>query len=269
MIYCVWYPSGGFGHFINAVVSLHGANFARPNADTVKFNNNGNSHALDLIAPKYSKNLNNYSFNFLPNYNYSVLIDNGINDEGTEFLKIFDNSTVIKLCYSDVSWPIVSHTMIVKAMESTVVQEMPLSEWAATSPWIVREKYFLYLRDHQLRHMWKPTMNTMPVLIENMLDYNVLKYTLELAGIVLEDFTELWQAWYTKNIQYFTPVLRGQSIINSLKNNINQDLSDITDAWEQAVIYYFIWLEFKQEVPHNDFANFFKNTNEIKQWLTL
>ena len=102
-----------------------------------------------------------------------------------------------------------------------------------------------------------------------MLDYHVLKSTLELAGIVLEDFTELWQVWYTKNIQYFTPVLRSQSIIISLKNNINQDLSDITDIWEQAVIYYFIWLEFNQEVPHNDFANFFKNTNEIKQWLTL
>lgn len=269
MIYCVWYPSGGFGHFINAVLSLYGTNFARPNATAVKFNNDGNSHALDLIAPKYSKNLNNYNFNFLPNYNYSVLIDNGINDEGTEFLKIFPDSVVIKLCYSDMSWPIVSKTMIEKAMRSSVIQEMPLGDWPTTEPWAVREKYFLYLRDHQLRHMWEPTKTAVPVLIENMLDYHVLKSTLELAGVVLEDFTELWQAWYTKNIQYFTPVLRSQSIITSLKNNINQDLSDITDIWEQAVIYYFIWVEFNQEVPHNDFANFFKNTNEIKQWLTL
>ena len=90
MIYCIWYPSGGFGHFINAVLSLYGTNFARPRVNTVEFNNDGNSHAVELIAPKYLKNLNNYSFNFLPNYNYSVLIDNGINDEGTKFLKILE-----------------------------------------------------------------------------------------------------------------------------------------------------------------------------------
>ena len=30
MIYCVWYPSGGFGHFINAVISLYGVDFKRP-----------------------------------------------------------------------------------------------------------------------------------------------------------------------------------------------------------------------------------------------
>jgi hypothetical protein len=102
-----------------------------------------------------------------------------------------------------------------------------------------------------------------------MLNYQLLKSNLELTGVVLEDFKELWQEWYTKNIGYIAPVLRSQSIIDSLKNNINQDLSDITDMWDQAVVYYFIWLEFNQEVPHNDFPNFFKNTTEINQWLNL
>ena len=30
MIYCVQYPSGGFGHFINAILTLHGVEFVRP-----------------------------------------------------------------------------------------------------------------------------------------------------------------------------------------------------------------------------------------------
>jgi hypothetical protein len=43
----------------------------------------------------------------------------------------------------------------------------------------------------------------------------------------------------------------------------SSDLTHITDIWTQAVVYYYIWLEFGIEVPHNDFANFFTNTDQI------
>ena len=33
MIYCVWYPSGGFGHFINAVLTLYSKDFEVPHND--------------------------------------------------------------------------------------------------------------------------------------------------------------------------------------------------------------------------------------------
>ena len=52
MIYCVWYPSGGFGHFINAVLTLHGEDFVSPKNQLI-FSKNGDSHNLDLIVPKY------------------------------------------------------------------------------------------------------------------------------------------------------------------------------------------------------------------------
>jgi hypothetical protein len=73
MIYCVWYPSGGFGHFINAVLTLHGENFARPKKQQYSFSSSGDSHQLELAAPKFFKNPNNYSFDFDSTLNYSVL----------------------------------------------------------------------------------------------------------------------------------------------------------------------------------------------------
>ena len=43
----------------------------------------------------------------------------------------------------------------------------------------------------------------------------------------------------------------------------SDDLTHITDIWSQAVIYYYIWLKYNVEVPHNDYANWFTNTKEI------
>ena len=112
MIYCIWYPSGGFGHFVNAVISLHGDNFVRPK-NKLEFSDNGDSHLLDLTAPKYFHD-NKYNFTFDDNVNYSVLIDNGINNEGVKFLENFPSAKVIKMCYTDNTWPVIAKTMIDK-----------------------------------------------------------------------------------------------------------------------------------------------------------
>lgn len=269
MIYCVWYPSGGFGHFINAVLTLHGHGFARPLVNNLTFSKTGDSHQLPLVAPKYYKDPETYRFIFNPDLHYSVLIDNGINNEGKKFVTFFPNSTIIKICYSNVSWPIVARTMIDKALKSTINHELSTVEWGHNEDWAVREKYFLFLKDHNLQYAWKSESITNNLLIEDLLDYQQLDCWLKAIGIDCQKFNELWDHWYENNKHYFLPVLTCQNIINNIKNNTNQDLSEITDVWTQAVLYYFLWIEFGQEVPHNDYANFFKDTSEIKQCLNL
>lgn len=144
MIYCIWYPSGGFGHYINAIVSLHGKNFCRPKSNLI-FSDVGDSHHLDLIAPKYFKDPDVYQVNFDSTLNYSVLIDNGINNEGKRFKNFFpENTTVIKIGYDNWSWPIVARTMIVKALQSSFEAEVNISpeQWNTNDAWALREKYF-------------------------------------------------------------------------------------------------------------------------------
>lgn len=271
MIYCIWYPSGGFGHFINGMLSLHGENFKRPIAKDIKFSSTGNSHALDLIAPKYYLDPEHYSFDFDPSYNYSVLVDNGINNEGQKFKSFFPTAQTIKICYDDISWPVVARTMIDKAMRSSISKEIVVddSKWNSNSPWELREKYFLFLRDHPLRQQWKPSLEDANLLINDMFEYNQLVSKINNAGIPLTDCKSLWDQWFQNNEKYIKPVIDAQSIINNLKNNLNLDLSSITDVWNQAVLYYFLWITFEKEVPHNDYANFFKDTDTIQEWLTL
>lgn len=261
MIYCIWYPSGGFGHFVNAVLSLHGNNFVRP-ANQLAFSNNGNSHSLKLSAPKYFHD-KPYNYNFLPDVNYSVLVDNGISNEGDKFLETFPEAKIIKMCYDDRSWPVIAKTMIDKAMKSSIEEELDVSSWMTDEPWARREKYFLFLRDHSLRSKWRESEGCINVNIANLTDYDNFKQLLTSNGIILSSFRNIWSEWAQHNFQYFISIRAAQNIIEQIKNNNSVDLSMITDIWTQSVIYYYIWLEFKVEIPHNDYAEWVSNSDII------
>lgn len=265
MIYCVWYPSGGFGRFINGLLTLHGDGFKRPQ-NKIKFSATGDSHNLDLVAPKYTEN---YDYEFDSNYNYSVLVDLGINSISRNFIQEFSGAQVIKLCYTDKTWPVVAKTMIIKAMKSEVESEITLdpTAWSSNEVWAQREKYFLFLRDHHLRTAWKPEPGINCILVESLINYHELKDLVELAGPKLTEFKDLWSQWYVSNKKYFVPIAKAQHVIDMIKSSEDINLTSITDVWDQAVIYYFIWLEFGKEVPHNDFENFFKDVEQIRTWI--
>lgn len=264
MIYCVWYPSGGFGHFVNAILSVYGENFERPKG-VLKFSSSGDSHDLDLVVPKYYKHhwLGNYKFD--ANKNYSVLVDNGINDETDSFKSVFPTATVIKICYDQWHWPIVAGTLIYKAMKSTTEKQLPTTEWSVDEPWARREKYFLFLKDHVLKNAWRPS-NDNSILIEHMLDYN--KFYKELSKFaILKPFESVWLQWKLANSKYIVPVETAAIAMEHIELNRRYNLRQVTDIWEQAIIYYFFYCKFGIEVPHNDFANWIDSTDELRALL--
>lgn len=258
MIYCVWYPSGGFGHFVNSILNSFGHNFVKPNRQA-KVSADGKFHNQELVAPTYFHNQKHYQFDFDCDKNYSVLVDNGINNEGEDFRKVFPNAKIIKLCYSNWSWPVIAKTMIVKAMNSSIEHELPLknNEWSTSDDWAVREKYFLFLRNHPLRHSWRPDNQDYVIFLEDLLDYEKLK---NLLPVSVEDFQNHWQLWYQYNYKYFEPVVLSEKILQG-------DYVATDDLWTQAVLYYQIWCCFGIEVPHNDFSNWFENYQQIATML--
>ena len=254
MIFYVWYPSGGFGHYINAVITQYGHGFTRPNKTPV-FSDNGDSHDMELVATKYFHDPEFYEFEFDPALNYCVLIDNGITNEGTKFKKFFQDNNIIKVCYSDFTWPVVANTMIVKAAKSTLQSELAVDtdQWYSAEPWVQREKYFLFLRDHPLRKAWKPESKYDTIMVDDLLNYNKFYNSLPLN---LNNFESLHQNWWEANKQYFLPILTAQKILKG-------QFEPVDDIWTQAVVYYQIWCQYGIEVPHNDYSNWFKNYNDI------
>ena len=261
MIYCVWYHSGGFGHYVNAILNSFGHNFVRPR-NSLEFSADGNSHAVGYVAPRYTKNQDYYSFNFDSIRNYSVIVDNGINDESTNFVRFFPGAKVVKICYDDYSWPIVAATMITKAMKSNKLVEVAVNQdkWTEPEDWAQREKYFLFLRDHPLRYMWKSDNASCNLYIDNLLDYDVLRNTLHDLGIDSEPFKETWQQWFDMNNLYIDPIIKSNDMIQGAWH-------ELSDVWSQAVFYYQVWCKYSIEVPHNDFKNFFTSYNEYRSWL--
>jgi len=269
MIYCVWYPSGGFGHFINAVLTLHGDNFVRPKK-SLEFSANGNSHDLDLVVPKYFHEWWPGGIEFHNNKNYCVLIDNGINNKSCKFRSVFSNPVVIKVCYSDYSWPVVARTMINKAMGRNIDQELTLSNWETIEPWCQREKYFLYLRDHNLRYAWRdqsPYCDDKLIYVDNLIESYQNCFTILDAIAKISNFEDMWEEWRLANSLYIDPVVTASWIMLQVDANSPTDISYINDIWTQAVVYYYIWLKFKIEIPHNDYADWFTNTQEIANLL--
>jgi hypothetical protein len=264
MIYCVWYPSGGFGHFVNAILSLHGNNFARPKKSVV-FSKTGDSHQLDLLLPKYFRNRQYQLPPTDPNKNYSVLVDNGINDESTDFKKVFtDSAKIVKICYDDHSWPIIARTLINKAMQKDLDSELSLgSDWPVQDPWAIREKYFLYLRDHPLRNCWRSDPTVFSLSIDTLLNYPDLKNLLDTFGIECSNFENLHHSMLSGNLVYLSGVRHADNVISAINNNVHMPLDHITDLWDQAVVNYFIQHHFNFEVPANTYANWFSNTSEI------
>jgi hypothetical protein len=60
-------------------------------------------------------------------------------------------------------------------------------------------------------------------------------------------------------------VITAGLIIDSVNKHKYFDTTSITDIWTQAVVYYYIWISFGVEVPHNDYADFFRNTEQIAE----
>ena len=264
MIYCVWYPSGGFGHYINAVLNTFCKNFARPKT-SINFSHDGNCHAVNNVAPGYRHNQNYYSFAFNQNINYSITVDNGINDENTNFVKFFPDAKIIKICYTDFSWPLIASTMINKALQLSVYDTIPVDKncWPNTDDaWITREKFFLFLRDHNLRQAWKPLDNHNFLLIEDILNYHSFRRSLINLDLDLEDFSEVHQKWLLANARYIDPVITAYKFVN----NIDFDCV-INDTWTQSMVYYFTWCAHGLEIPHNDFEDFFQHKKHFVTWL--
>lgn len=266
-IICIWYPAGGFGHFVGAVLQLHGARFAG-SQHSLEFSNNGDSHAFPLVVPKYHHNPNTYCVPALDkSQRYSVLIDNGVNDESTTYRQFFPESQTIKLCYTDRSWPIVSRTMIEKAMQRNFHDEVSVDEtcWNQDQDWTRREKYFLFLRDHPLRQQWRPDEACFNLLIDDLLCYSSMLARLSEFGVQdSPEFHNNWHQWSNANSIYLDPVITAAWIIEHVRDDL--DLSQI-DLWTQAVVNYYIWLEFGVEVPANDYSNWFTNTKQIARML--
>jgi hypothetical protein len=83
-------------------------------------------------------------------------------------------------------------------------------------------------------------------------------------GIELKSFASDWNKWYIGNYDdYILPTVIATNVLECVKTNTIMDLTQITDIWTQSVILFYLWLEYRVEIPYNDYKEFFKDSQEL------
>lgn len=264
-ILAIWYPSGAFGHFINAVISIYGQGFQRPLVTEYQFGSNGHSHDLPTVLPKYLHDPERYDFTFSGPNRCTLLIDNGINNESKVFLSRVPACQVLKISYTDRTWPVIARTLIEKAMVQDLHDQLAVDDhWPELQDWSQREKYYLYLRDHELRSRWRRDAGSLNLSIDDLMSYDLMHRTLQDQQLMVDDFRPMWHKWWAANRRYFFAVEQADAITRSIERAQKIDLLHISSIWDQAVINYFVWLKWSVEVPANDWADWFTDTDQMR-----
>lgn len=134
-----------------------------------------------------------------------------------------------------------------------------VEHWPTNEDWALREKYFLYLRDHALRHRWRAEDGCYCLYVDDLLDHDLLAEKLRPFGIC-DEFHRDWERWFAANRRYLDPVIIADDTLRCLDQNIPLPKVDI---WTQAVINYYVWLDHGVEIPANDCKNWFTNSQQI------
>jgi len=264
MIYCIWYPPGGFGHYLASILSLRGDGFMRPEDPDFVISKNGNSHRTRLPVPKYWHDPDHYEYEFRDDMNYAVLIDNSFSSS-QRFREVFPSAQVIKITYDDWSWPLLSRTMMEKAFyrdfDRAVLKDCDDQDWAK------RERYFLFLKEHEFRLAWTPTQDQC-ISIWDIISHDRLQHKLAQFGLSHQPFDDMHQCFLEANKKYISPVQQARELMEHVHLGSYHDLSAFKDdLWAQAIVYYFIWLRYRFEVPHNDYADWFQDIDHIIKML--
>jgi hypothetical protein len=283
-LYTIQYPSGSFGHFTHLLLSNYGDNFTKQETE-LKFKNkmnSGSSHFVSSQIKKYysadlykdyaKKNLIDDYIELTKNGNYTtVIIDSGITDDSEEFKQFFPGANCIKICYTDYSWPFSAKAFYTRCMSEVLLEKTKIDDfikpeknkWQSSESWELREKYFLFLRDHEFRRRWNLSAAPMTVDVDAYFDYNSLYKSF--SNIVkMNNFNELYDKFYENNLIHIDWYIRCREILSAIQNNQHIDLTDITDdLFSQATINYYIQILYNFEIPAWDYRDWFSSTDQI------
>jgi hypothetical protein len=271
------YPSGGYGVYLTRLINKFVTNVVQTNDDFL-FDDLGTSHSLPLVVGHIHYGVNRmlhaadstHWANIKKQKYILIPYCPGIPDDTTDNLKNnFPNAKIIKLCYQDNTWPLVFQNCIVKAVQGTSEAnvEFDVEKFGVLDDWARRENFSLLFEHHHYRIMWKEHVhdNWLNIDISELITdpQNCLEKVANFIGGSMINLRELpfrHQQFLNANPN----TVQHLEILNIVKNlNIDRDLTHINQLYHQAVLNFYVQLEFNFVIPANDYANWFTNTKEI------
>lgn len=287
-LFCVNYPSGSFGHFTHLILASAGTEFHKVDVEH-KFNNqinSGSSHFIHSEVRKLCCNeycpedysvyattdlINDYK-RLTDNGKYtSVIVDPGINDDSINFSSFFPGAPIIRIYYDDFSWPLSLYVFYARCMSEVTYRETHISNfiipeediWGTNEDWVHREKYFLMLKEHKFRHMWKPLLGAININVDCYTNYDKLFHSFS-KSLSIENFEDLYNKFFQSNKHHLEWYIQSRLVLEAIKEHRNIDLSILSkNLYAQATINYYIYLLYGFDVPAWDCRDWFTSTEDI------
>jgi hypothetical protein len=271
------YPSGGYGYYLTRLINQFVTNVVQT-PDAFLFDDLGTSHDLPLVVGDIHHEQNRvlhmadsmYWSDIKKQKYILVPYCPGIPNDTTDNLKSnYPNAKVIRLCYQDNTWPLVFQNCIVKAARGTTESDVDFDakKFGVSDNWACRENFSLLFEYHHYRIMWKEHVhdNWLNIDISELITnpQNCLERVENFIDGSMIDLNQL----PSKHRQFLDAnpnTVQHLEILNIVKTlTVDQDLAHINQLYHQAVLNFYVQLEFNFVIPANDYANWFTNTKEI------
>ena len=268
------YPSGGFGNFIFHALTEFSDSTYKPNNQSFKFSNNGNSHSTKKYTNKWFRDPDSYIHNeIITDKKILILCDNGIfNDSYINIRKHFKKSTIIRICLTNHTRPVIYKTCTSKAQNSDPITESKTQinlNWSdSDEDYAVRENFTLLY--HNWPFGWHEVQdeNIINLNLESLISdpVNTMRKLIVSTGgnvINIDKLIQLCADWTAANSKYFKIYYDWLKINSALDSIKNVEIRDITDLHDQGYINYCIERKYNVIIPVYDYKEWFADTSEI------
>lgn len=276
------YPPGGYGYFLNYVMTHYFNETIKIDKTKNLFDSVGTTHnQLKYTNPVWISNIKNYQLTISVPYSCDekilLLLEGNNGNDKIENHNIynrlsqkFPNAQIVKSFIDPPAIPVFHLTSLKKTKyqfdhkKFKNVWEDPSADYA------IREHWTLWYHSNPFNFDATYKDNFINIPLSNLITSPV-KTLLELAkklNLSITNINELQlfcRNWQKSQLDYFKILSTERRIKKCIENNINLDISNITDLHTQGYINYCIERDFNVIIPVYDYRNWFKSTNEIKE----
>jgi hypothetical protein len=273
----IHYPSGGFGHFMNVLLSVCSRSFYVANR-AVEFSPSGDSHAFELSAKKWTHDQTDYVFSPADwatgqDLRHIVLVDLGINNDCHRTVrKQFPKNQLVRMCIDPAARSIINQTCLFKAQKQTEFNFVHQHAWQQREE-ISKQYHYCDANSEYYLNKFQPIADDCYTL---NLPISWLFFSFELLLTNLETFlgiivnrtsaTVLHQQFLKNNQCYAQANIWAQTVLDSLESEQHVSLADCTNIHDQGFVNYTIEKQFSlEEIPPYDYQDWFTNTQQIAQ----
>ena len=283
-IIVIVYPPGGYGNFINYIVTHFFNETIKIEETPELFDTTGTAHRQKkYVSDIYPAIFDDYEINISVPYKNNekivLLYDSTVRNENnvdfnvhTQINAKFPNAVTIKNIVDLDFNPIIHYTSLLKTgyeydhTDSQNMWESPDEDYS------IRERWSLWY--HSNPYQFSPCSDSNVVNIQlSKLSTDPVKTIIELAeklNLTITDYHKLksfCRNWIRVQMPYFKLLSTQRRIIRCIDNEIDLDISNITSLHDQGYINYCIEREYDVIIPVYDYKDWFKSTIEISEMI--